>query len=109
MRIGFDSKRLYCNFSGLGNYSRSLVKNVQALYSDNKYFLYSPKINKTTETTFFYDNTNFKTYLAKTIFKAYWRSFSILNQLKKDGVQLYHGLSNELPVNLKKYRNETQN
>lgn len=103
MRIGFDSKRLYSNFSGLGNYSRSLVKNVQALYSDNKYFLYSPKIKKTPETTFFYDNTNFKTYLAKTIFKSYWRSFSILNQLKKDGVQLYHGLSNELPLNLKKY------
>lgn len=103
MRIGFDSKRLYCNFTGLGNYSRALVKNVQALYSENEYFLYSPKIKKAPETTFFYDNSNFKTYLAKTVFKAYWRSFSISSQLKKDGVQLYHGLSNELPVNLKKY------
>ena len=103
MRIGFDSKRLYCNFTGLGNYSRALVKNVQALYSDSEYFLYSPKIKKAPETTFFYDNSSFKTYLAKTVFKAYWRSFSISSQLKKDGVQLYHGLSNELPVNLKKY------
>ena len=103
MKIGFDSKRLYCNFTGLGNYSRALVKNIQALYSDNEYFLYSPKIKKAPETTFFYDNSNFKTYLAKTVFKAYWRSFSISSQLKKDGVQLYHGLSNELPVNLKKY------
>ena len=103
MRIGFDSKRLYSNFTGLGNYSRALVKNVQALYPDNEYFLYSPKIKKKPETTFFYDNTNFKTYLTKTVFKAYWRSFSISSQLKKDGVQLYHGLSNELPVNLKKH------
>jgi glycosyltransferase involved in cell wall biosynthesis len=103
MRIGFDSKRLYCNFTGLGNYSRALVKNVQALYLDNEYFLYSPKIKKTPETNFFYNNSSFKTYLAKTVFKAYWRSFSISSQLKKDGIQLYHGLSNELPVNLKKY------
>jgi glycosyltransferase involved in cell wall biosynthesis len=103
MRIGFDSKRLYSNFTGLGNYSRALVKNVQALYLDNEYFLYSPKIKKTPETNFFYNNSSFKTYLAKTVFKAYWRSFSISSQLKKDGVQLYHGLSNELPVNLKKY------
>ena len=102
MRIGFDSKRLYSNFTGLGNYSRALVKNVQALYPDNEYFLYSPKIKKNPETTFFYDNTNFKTYLTKTVFKAYWRSFSISSQLKKDGIQLYHGLSNELPANLKK-------
>ena len=103
MKIGFDSKRLYCNFTGLGNYSRSLVKNLQSLYSENEYFLYSTHIQKTPETTFFYDNINFKTYLAKTVFKSYWRSFSILNQLKKDGVQLYHGLSNELPVNLEKH------
>jgi len=101
MRIGFDSKRLYCNFTGLGNYSRTLVKNLYELHSKEAYHLYTPKVNRTPETTFFCDNTHFQTIVAKTFFKSYWRSFSIVNQLKKDNIELYHGLSNEIPLTLK--------
>jgi glycosyltransferase involved in cell wall biosynthesis len=102
MKLGFDSKRLYCNFTGLGNYSRSLVKNLQKIYPENQYNLYTPKVKKTSETALFYENPSFQTYEAKTAFKSFWRSFSITNQLKKDKIDLYHGLSNEIPVNIKK-------
>lgn len=102
MKIGFDSKRLYCNFTGLGNYSRAIVKNLHAFYPDEAYHLYTPKLKPTPETNFFYDNPSFQTYVAKTAFKSYWRSFSIANQLQKDGIELYHGLSNEIPSSLKK-------
>jgi glycosyltransferase involved in cell wall biosynthesis len=102
MKIGFDSKRLYCNSTGLGNYSRTLVKNLQELYSDKEYYLYSPKLKMTPETTFFYDNPHFQTHIAKTKFKSYWKSYSIVDQLKKDNIELYHGLSNEIPFNLKR-------
>ena len=102
MKIGFDAKRLYSNFSGLGNYSRSLVKNLQEFHPENEYHLYTPKLIETSETSFFSDNPYFNTHLAKSLFKSYWRSISIVNQLKKDGVELYHGLSNEIPLNLKK-------
>ena len=101
MRIGFDSKRLYCNFTGLGNYSRALVNNLQKFHPKNQYNLYTPKLKSTPETTFFYDHPSFKTYEAKTVFKSFWRSFSILSQLKKDKIELYHGLSNEVPFNIK--------
>ena len=33
---------------------------------------------------------------------AIWRSRGITNDLKRDGVQLYHGLSGELPINISK-------
>lgn len=102
MKIGFDSKRLYCNSTGLGNYSRSLVKNLQQYFPDNEYFLYTSTLKKTAETSFFYDNPAFQTYVAKTVFKSFWRSFSMAKQLKKDGIELYHGLSNEIPAQLKK-------
>lgn len=102
MKIGFDAKRLYCNFTGLGNYSRSLVKNLHQYYPDNEYFLYTPGLKKTPETSFFRDNPSFQTYAAKTRFKSFWRSFSIAKQLKTDEVRLYHGLSNEIPAYLKK-------
>ena len=32
MRIGFDAKRAYQNFTGLGNYSRDLIENLIELH-----------------------------------------------------------------------------
>ena len=102
MKLGFDSKRLYCNFTGLGNYSRSLIKNLQKFHPENQYNLYTPELKRTSETAYFYDHPSLQTYEAETVFKSFWRSFSILSQLEKDKIELYHGLSNELPVNIKK-------
>ena len=77
MRIGFDSKRLFCNFTGLGNYSRTLLKNLSQFNPENNYFLYTPKIKETQETSFFLDDNIYKTYTPKSLLKSYWRSFSI--------------------------------
>ncbi|TXB65188.1 glycosyltransferase family 4 protein [Vicingus serpentipes] len=101
MRIGFDSKRLFCNFTGLGNYSRTLLKNLSQFHPENNYFLYTPKIKETPETSFFLDDNIYKTYTPKSLLKSYWRSFSIVKQLQKDKIELFHGLSNELPFNIK--------
>lgn len=100
MRIGFDAKRLYYNYTGLGNYSRALVKNLQEYYSNEEYYLYTTKLKKSPETAFFYNNPSIQTHLTKAVFKSYWRSFSIVDQLKKDNIELYHGLSNEIPTSL---------
>ncbi len=102
MNLGFDAKRLYCNFTGLGNYSRTLVKNLQKLYPENEYNLYTSKVRDSLETSFFYNNSSFKTHKSKAVFESLWRSFSIVNQLKKDRVELFHGLSNEIPFNIQK-------
>lgn len=34
-------------------------------------------------------------------FRAAWRSWGVTNSLRRDGIELYHGLSNELPLNIK--------
>jgi len=102
MRIGFDAKRLYCNFTGLGNYSRSLLKNLGEFYSDNEYYLYTPEVKHCPETNFFLENSAYQTYIAGGLLKSFWRSYSIVDQLKKDNIQLYHGLSHELPINIHK-------
>ncbi|MBC8147160.1 MAG: glycosyltransferase family 4 protein [Bacteroidetes bacterium] len=102
MRIGFDAKRLYCNFTGLGNYSRTLLKNLGEFYPDNEYFLYTPKIKISPETKFFLESSDYQTHLCTSFFKSFWRSYSIVDQLKKDKIELYHGLSHELPVNIHK-------
>jgi glycosyltransferase involved in cell wall biosynthesis len=102
MFIGLDAKRLYNNFTGLGNYSRTLLHNLLHFASGNNYFLYTPSIRNIPETEEFIKNPYCNTFVPDTIFRSYWRSVSILDQLKKDNIQLYHGLSHELPLNIQK-------
>ena len=43
MRIGFDAKRAFFNKTGLGNYSRSVIKGLAEYFPQNSYYLYSPR------------------------------------------------------------------
>lgn len=99
MKIGFDAKRLFCNFTGLGNYSRTLVANLAKFHPNHSYHLYSPNLKKQAKTAPF-SKTPYRVFIPKTAFKSLWRSFSIPKQLQQDGIKLYHGLSHELPIGI---------
>lgn len=102
MRIGFDAKRAFFNFSGLGNYSRTLILSLKQFYPRNNYFLYTPKLNRHPEAgPFFNNNFHIRTapaYLPKSV----WRSRFVTSALKKDQLDIYHGLSHELPMGIQK-------
>lgn len=102
MNIGFDAKRIFNNFTGLGNYGRTLLRNLNKYYPQYNYHLYSPRIRRNGETEDFFVNPEFKIRNSLSCFKQYWRSFSIKSDFKKDSIGLYHGLSNEIPVGMKK-------
>ncbi len=102
MRIGYDAKRLFCNFTGLGNYSRALLHNLGNYYPENAYFLYTPKLKKTKESQAFLQNPLYHAFVSKARFNSFWRSYSIINQLIKDKIDLYHGLSHEIPLTIHK-------
>jgi glycosyltransferase involved in cell wall biosynthesis len=101
MRIGFDAKRAFNNFSGLGNYSRYVISNICRFYPENECLLYTPSIE---------DKKLFHKPDGSTIRKpgknpwnfkgSLWRSFGLTRQLNRDGVDLFHGLSNELPYGI---------
>lgn len=107
LNIGFDAKRLFNNTTGLGNYSRTLVSNLHKHFPTNKYNLFSPKIKLTTFNKAFTNNSHFNKVTASTIFKNYWRSYGVSKILKLKNIQIYHGLSNELPFNIKKYKTKS--
>ena len=44
MRIGFDAKRAFNNYSGLGNYSRYIISNICRFHPENEFYLYTPGI-----------------------------------------------------------------
>jgi glycosyltransferase involved in cell wall biosynthesis len=98
MRIGFDAKRLFNNFTGLGNYSRTLIKDLIEI-TPYKFFLYTPKFKSSNETK---DYRNADKYQVKTSNKLLWRVKGIVKDLKQDGIKLYHGLSNEIPFGINK-------
>ena len=97
LKVGFDAKRLYGNFTGLGNYSRTIVRNLQFYYPDHEYVLYTPNIRYSGETNAFKESDSWQTVVYDGSFKSLWRSFSLTKQSIKDGVHIFHGLSNEIP------------
>lgn len=101
MRIGFDAKRAFFNNTGLGNYSRNTLQQLFEHYPEHQYYLYVP--SKRTKIKFKVPE-NAKLITPNTItgkiFKSYWRSFLICQQLIQDKLDIYHGLSNELPFGI---------
>ena len=97
MKIGFDAKRAFHNNTGLGNYSRFVMEGLLKYFPQNQYVAYSPKPPNPQRGNFF----NEKKLDVKTppsgVGGLLWRSFFIKNDLQRDGIQIYHGLSNELP------------
>jgi glycosyltransferase involved in cell wall biosynthesis len=101
MRIGFDAKRAFLNNTGLGNYSRWLIKSLASFYPDNSYLLYTPKIKTNSHYNFLNDYSNTQTITPKNkTLTSLWRSKGIVNDLQRDGIALYHGLSHELPYRI---------
>ena len=103
MKIGYDAKRAFLNNTGLGNYSRWLIGNLAKHYPENEYFLYTPKVKDTNRLGFLHNSASIKTVTPRnSLFTSWWRTKSIVADLQRDGINLYHGLSHELPVGIKK-------
>ena len=101
MKIGFDAKRAYQNFTGLGNYSRDLIEHLIKNYSENEYILFAPKDSENSRLDFLnkFDNTYtvFPQNKLNKTFKGLWRTINMEKSIIKNDVDIYHGLSNEIP------------
>lgn len=104
MNIGFDAKRAFKNFTGLGNYSRFVVKSLSDHFPKNDYFLYSPMgVIKNEEVSQSCRNYNQKIITPEGLWdfplmSGLWRSvFSGQNHLDNK-LDIFHGLSSEIPV-----------
>ena len=104
MILGFDAKRFFHNKTGLGNYSRDLIRILVQYHPENSYLLYNPKPKKIDRIPV--DGKIIIEHLPESTKdkkkSSLWRLFSISTQIKKDKVDLYHGLSGEIPIGLNK-------
>ncbi|MCD7962627.1 MAG: glycosyltransferase family 4 protein [Rikenellaceae bacterium] len=105
MKIGFDAKRIFFNNSGLGNYSRGAVNLLSEYFPENEYFLFSPK--KESRVNFLVQPNMSVIYPEIFLHKKFpslWRSYALSNDIVKNSIDIFHGLSNELPSDIKKSR-----
>ncbi|WP_448702996.1 glycosyltransferase family 4 protein [Mucilaginibacter sp. AW1-3] len=101
MRIGYEAKRAFLNTTGLGNYSRELIRMMAANYPENEYYLYTPKIKPNKQFEFLSQIKQVETKTPKSdYFTSLWRSRGVVFDLKHDHINLYHGLSHELPIGI---------
>lgn len=105
MRIGFDAKRAFNNTRGLGNYSRDTIRILTTQYPDNQYDLFTPA--KRNDILFTLpDNSTVVlpgSFFGRT-FPSFWRTFSLAKLAEKSNLDIYHGLSHELPLGIEKTR-----
>lgn len=100
IKLGFDAKRLFLNWEGLGTYARTLVKNLQQQFPNHEYHLFTTEINEELG-AYFINHPNFKIHTAKGQ-KEIWRSKGVVKDLIREHIDLYFGLSNELPYGIDK-------
>ncbi|MGE0092275.1 MAG: glycosyltransferase family 1 protein [Bacteroidia bacterium] len=100
-KIGFDAKRAFKNFSGLGNYSRSTISSLTKLFNYNEYYLYTPEYRKHPLHKFA-EASNITIRKPENFLERklpwLWRSYSLKSQLNNETLDLWHGLSGELPL-----------
>jgi len=96
MNIGFDAKRLFKSKSGLGAYSRSLVRQLLYDYPDLNIYLYTPRFEESDDLSFFTSHPRVSIHVLP--YPSWlWRSFLLKFIADKHNLDVYHGLSFELP------------
>lgn len=103
--FGYDAKRIVRNASGLGNYGRTLVNALAALNPETELLLYAPdagredlRLQVVSAANIAFRYSSCRTAVGKDL----WRRSAMTRDLKRDGVELFHGLTGELPNGLRK-------
>ena len=105
LTIGFDAKRIVRNGTGLGSYGRTLVNDLIRQGEEGaEYLLYAPDKGRDDLRSQIIEGAQFRYPQGNpsSLRKAWWRTHGIVSDLKRDGVQVFHGLSGELPIGLRK-------
>lgn len=93
------------NDRGLGNYSRNLLGGLIRYQPKNDFFLYTPTESKRHVSIEITDSSNVNIRLPRGLLKQFgsiWRSFGLGAAAGIDNLDVYHGLSLEIPFDIKR-------
>lgn len=99
MRIGFEAKRVYQNRTGLGNYGRDLLRSLTQYAPEHQFTAFSPT---SSSNLFTCEQPNYSLIHGKTWgISEIWRQWGQTHHPLFEALDVYHGLSGELPLGLK--------
>ncbi|WP_367913310.1 glycosyltransferase family 4 protein [Leadbetterella sp. DM7] len=94
MKIGFDGKRFFHNTSGLGNYSRDLLRILAGQLPENEYYLFDREPSERGRETLALPNVHFSPVPSG----LFARQLQAGREACAAGCDIFHGLSGELPL-----------
>ncbi len=94
MKIAYDAKRFFHNASGLGNYSRDLVRILAKFYPQNQYILLNKNQSERGREILKFSNVFFE----ETSKGKMSRQFRMGMDAQNLGADIFHGLSGEIPL-----------
>ncbi len=94
MKIAYDAKRFFHNTSGLGNYSRDLVRILATHFRDNQYLLLNNNRSERGKEIQSLPNVSF----IETTKGKFSRQLKMGKDAQNAGADIFHGLSGELPL-----------
>ena len=111
MRIGFEAKRLFLNGRGLGNYARNLFYGFVKYQPEHEYHLYTPRFSHEHVNSDAINSNNVTVHqpigIINTLSKSAWRSLNLGKVAFKEKLDIFHGLSQELPRDIKKSKSKS--
>jgi len=128
MKIGFDAKRIFHNPTGLGSYARTSIESILEFYPNTEIFLFCPdfpkqknnhflkgnvywdlsKFHKSNEHEFQFEHSEFRQLklivsgYKNRILQNWWRRTGMVKRMIDLKLNVYHGLTNEIPTNIPK-------
>lgn len=101
MRIGFEAKRIFHNQSGLGNFGRNLVRSLATYLPENQYLLFNSHPGKIDFGKKLSPVEEIRPRITNVFYRDLWRQSLVTKDIKRQQVDVYHGLSMELPKGIK--------
>jgi len=95
LRIGFDAKRVFFNHTGLGNYSRDLLRQLHRQAPQWSLHLFSPRVPEHRDG--FLPEDAYHLHLPPPGKGLLWRQAGVVRDLRQLDLDVFHGLSHELP------------
>ncbi|MEO0896385.1 MAG: glycosyltransferase family 1 protein [Bacteroidota bacterium] len=102
LAIAYDAKRVFFNFTGLGNYSRTLLEDLRMYQPQLDLHLFTPEARLSERVNSFLKESDFHIHEPKVGGGSFWRTFLQAREVERKGLKIYHGLSQELPLGLRK-------
>lgn len=105
MNIGYEAKRFFTNLTGLGNYCRFVVDALATHHPQNNYILYTPRVTGYKDVTDITGHPSIDIVTPPSFYRiskstSLWRTWSVTREESMKKLDIFHGLSQELPISL---------